>query len=136
EVSHDCVRRSAISCRQSTNHLGEGMTELSVTEALERISELNETTVNVFGKLSHDFEGCCISQIPRPPAQSDRDPEPASIWTHFDFNAIGHDEGWLRQFDSRHVRVTGTLKSPSAPYSGCGHLGMWPAEVTVTSIEK
>lgn len=114
---------------------------LSVNAAIERLHELDGQVICVVGALSLDFEGHCIDHIPKSEvAASDPGKSnisyPSSIWVTFDLEAIGCDYKWLKQFDKRHVRVVGMLRSPDPKFGGCGHFSLWPAEITVSAIEK
>ena len=110
---------------------------ISVNETIDRIIELNKQNVAVFGLLSLEFEGQCITHIPKSECRSNGIGNyESSIWVNFDLNSIGQREQWLDQFDGRHVRLDGTLNGPRSGYDGCGHFSMWPAELTVTAIEK
>jgi len=114
------------------------MDTLSVNATLERLNELVGTDVAIFGQLSLEFEGHCISHLPR----SERLPEydsglyASSIWTRFDLDAIGQREQWLMQFDARKVVLLGSLYGPDSGYDGCGHFCLWPAGLVVRAIAK
>lgn len=113
------------------------MEHLSVNSAIERLSELDGQVICVVGALSLDFEGQCINHIPKAEvASSELGEYASSIWVKFDLEAIGCDHKWLEQFDKRHVRVVGMLRSPAPEFGGCGHFSLWPAELIVNAIEK
>jgi len=106
--------------------------EISVNQAIEQLETLDGTVVEVYGAISLEFEGRCIMHIPR----GEVTPDQSSIWVDFDLNAIGQPEQWLKQFDGRHVRVTGILTAPDPLFGGCGHFSLWPAALLVTAIQK
>ena len=114
------------------------MGSLSVNATIERLDELAGSDVTVFGQLSLEFEGQCISHLSR----AERLPEPetgmytSSIWTRFDLDAIGQREEWLMQFDGCHVMLRGLLHGPDPIYDGCGHFSLWPAGIVVRAISK
>lgn len=110
---------------------------LSVNETIDRLVELNGQKVSIFGILSLEFEGQCITHVPKSELRSnDIGNYASSIWANFDLDSIGQRKQWLDQFDGRHVRLDGILNTPCPGHDGCGHLSMWPAEVTVTAIQK
>lgn len=110
------------------------MVEFSVNQAIERVSDLQGAVVSIYGALSLEFEGCCITHIPR--AEIRADWYQSSIWADFDLNALGQPAQWLKQFDGRHVRVTGVLAGPEPEFGGCGHFSLWPAKLVITAIQK
>ncbi|WP_404308179.1 hypothetical protein [Neorhodopirellula lusitana] len=114
------------------------METLSVNAAIERLDELAETDVAIFGQLSLDFEGQCISHLPRSErlAESEFGMYTSSIWTRFDLGAIGQREQWLMQFDARNVVLHGAFYGPDPGYGGCGHFCLWPAGLVVRAIAK
>jgi len=114
------------------------MDTLSVNTVFERLDELLGTDVIIFGQLSLDFEGCCVSHLPRGEQlpESDDGMYTSSIWTRFDLDAIGQREQWLMQFDARKVVLHGSLYGPDPGYEGCGHFSLWPAGLVVCAIAK
>jgi len=110
---------------------------ISVNDAIDRLSELAGQRISLFGSLSLDFEGTCVSHIPKAERRGDgTSTYQSSIWVNFDIAAFKQLAQWLHQFDGRHVRLTGTLMPPLDGYEGCGHFSMWPAELVVTSIDN
>lgn len=122
-----------------TGTIAKMINPISVNDAIDRLSELAGQEVVLVGSLALDFEGTCITHIPKNECRC-RDDETcafrSSIWITFDLTAINQREQWLGQFDGRHVRVTGVLHAPEKEFGGCGHFSLWPAEITVTAIEK
>ena len=114
------------------------MNTLSVNTAIERLTELNGSDVEIFGELPLEFESNCISHLPRTERLPDSDlgSYASSIWTRFDLDTIGQREQWLMQFDGRHVILRGTLYGPEPGYDGCGHFCLWPAGLVVRAIAK
>jgi hypothetical protein len=114
------------------------MDALSVNAALAQLSELADAYVTLIGALSLEFEGQCINHVPRSECLGcdEWGRDRSSIWVDFDLEAIGHDEQWLKQFDRRHVRVSGILKAPEPAFGGCGHFSLWPAELMIEAISK
>ena len=113
------------------------MDTISVNEAIERLPELNGQSIALFGVLSLDFEGQCISHVPEFESRDvGHGSFQSSIWVEFDLEQLGQREEWLQQFDGRHVRVEGCISGPDPRLAGCGHLSMWPALIVVQSIEK
>ena len=114
------------------------MLTLTVNEAIDRLSELSGNDICISGELSLEFEGHCISHLPRAERLSDCGDGiySSSIWTRFDLNAIGQREQWLYQFDARIVTVAGQLYGPEPGYDGCGHFCLWPAGIVVSMIQK
>ena len=122
---------------QGTGTIARMVNPISVNETIDRLVELNKQNVSVFGILSLESEGQCITHVPNSECRSnDVGKYESSIWVNFNLDAIGQREQWLDQFDGRHVRLDGILNGPRAGYDGCGHFSMWPAEMTVALIEK
>lgn len=108
---------------------------ISVNAALDRLIELNGQMVNLVGELSLDYEGTCITHIPKSECHSEKvGTYQSGIWVNFDLAAMKQNEQWLQQYDGRHVRVEGRLSVPEKGFDGCGHFSLWPAEITVTKI--
>ncbi len=99
------------------------MDTLSVNTAIERLIDLDGSDVAIFGELTLDFVGNCISHLPLGERLPDSETGlyKSSIWTRFDFDAIGKLEQWLMQFNGRNVVLHGTLYGPAPGYEGCGH---------------
>ena len=110
---------------------------ISVNDTLQRLDTLSGQQITVYGKLSLDFEGTCLSHIPKSECHHDDGGQyPSSIWIDFDLEQIGQREQWLDQFDWRHVAIDGIISGPDVGYDGCGHFSMWPAEITATAVRK
>lgn len=110
---------------------------ISVNEALDRLQELGGQTITIFGVLSLDFEGACISHIPKHERRDKGDGAyQSSIWTYYDLQTMNINEATLMQLDGKHVVLSGTLKGPEAGFGGCGHFSLWPAEIIVTHVGK
>ncbi|XZE35644.1 hypothetical protein SH501x_001146 [Pirellulaceae bacterium SH501] len=114
------------------------MNTLSVNTAIERLTELNGSEVEIVDELSLEFEDNCISHLPRAERLLDSDlgSYDSSIWTRFDLETIGQREQGLMQFDGRRVVLQGTLYGPEPGYEGCGHFCLWPAGIVVRAIAK
>jgi len=110
---------------------------VSVSEALDRLSELNGQIVILVGALVMGFENQCIRDIEKPDGcQSNTRRGSSSIWVDIDSSRIDRHDGFPYQFARRDVQLTGRLFAPSSPNGGCGHFGLWPARIVVTSIEE
>lgn len=113
---------------------------ISVNEAIDRLEELDGQDVEIFGALSLEFEGTCITHIPRD-ERWDRHKGGchhygSSIWTNYDLDRMGVTEEALRQFDRRQIVDSGKLKKPAAGSAGCGHFSLWPTEMDVANVQK
>lgn len=113
---------------------------ISVHEAIDSLDELNGVTVEIYGVLSLEYEGQCITHIPeseqRDSNEATGDFYRSSIWTNYNFELMGITEEMLDHFNNREVRVTGLIRGPAPGYSGCGHFSLWPAEINVVALEK
>ena len=110
---------------------------ISVNDVLKQLDTLSGQQITVYGTLSLDFEGTCLSHIPKSERYFDDGGQyPSSIWVNFDLAKIGQREQWLQQFDWRNVALDGIIAAPNVGYDGCGHFSMWPAEITAIGIRK
>lgn len=106
------------------------MNPLTVNQAIEQLEHLNAKEVSIQGMLSLDFEGTAIYHTP---SAERREGESSSIWLFAQGSPsfVGQTQRW----DRRVVIVRGVLRKAD-PKVGCGHMGLWPAEMHVTSISR
>lgn len=98
---------------------------LSVNEALDRIDELAGADICVRGLLSFEFEDVSITHLPR----AERgEGYKSSIWLSTGNGALGFDQKRCQSLSGKIVVVEGTLFRPGLTV-GCGHMGLWPAEL-------
>jgi hypothetical protein len=105
---------------------------LSVKEALASLSELAGSDVCVRGVLHFSFEDVALYQWPR---EQDRGVQEASIWLSVGSGSLGFDKKACEKLSGKVVLVEGTLFAPDAKF-GCGHMGLWPAELLARTLEK
>lgn len=118
---------------------------LSVNELVDRISVFHTKPVAVVGLLTFDFEDQSISHFPK---AEQREPGhgsglalyPSSVWLAFGgTGSLRPNERVLSRWNRKRVRVLGiahgSLHAESG-YMGCGHMGGWPCEIDVYSIER
>jgi hypothetical protein len=105
---------------------------LTVNQALGTLSELAETDIRVRGILHYQFEDIAIYHSPsieRKPGYG------SSIWISVGMGALQFDEHVCRALDGKMVIVEGKIFSPDPTFGGCGHMGLWPAEMLVRTLE-
>ncbi|WP_431258703.1 hypothetical protein ACQ86G_30220 [Roseateles chitinivorans] len=105
---------------------------LSVNEALARLPELEGRDIRIEGVLSFDFEDVCVSHFP---ADERADGYRSSIWLWVGTGSLGFDREACRRLSGRRVVVEGSL-SAATPTMGCGHMGLWPAELLVRTLNR
>lgn len=116
------------------NHVSTQMRQaLSVNEALDRIDELVGSDICVRGLLSFEFEDISITHLPR---ADRRDGYLSSIWLATGCGALGFDEKRCKSLSGKIVVVEGTLFKSEPPFDGCGHMGLWPAELLARTLER
>ena len=109
---------------------------LSVNEALEQLDVLAGTNVQIYGVLSLEHEGTCITHIPKEERQPDGGgPMTSSIWVDFILKKRGGPRGGVSSLDGRYVLARGRLRGPEKGSGGCGHFSFWPAELAITNIK-
>jgi len=106
---------------------------LSVNEALDRIDELSGFDICVRGLLTFEFEDVSITHLPR---ADRRDVYKSSIWLSTGCGALGFDEKRCKTLSGKIVVVEGKLFKPEPPLGGCGHMGLWPAELLARTLER
>ncbi len=106
--------------------------QLSVNEALARLPELEGQHIQVLGILSFGFEEVCVSHFP---AGERADGYRSSIWLSVGTGSLGFDREACRRLDGKRVMVEGSIYA-ATPTMGCGHLGGWPAELLVRTLNR
>jgi len=105
---------------------------LSVNQALAQLDVLNGKDIRVQCILSFDFEEVCVSHF----SVAERHDNPrSSIWLAVGSGAMGFDKEVCRSLHGKRVVVEGTFSAASATM-GCGHMGMWPAELLARSLDR
>jgi hypothetical protein len=105
---------------------------LSVNQALERVAELEGQDISVQGILSFEFEDVCISHFP---VGERKEGCRSSIWLSVGHGALGFDQDLCRRLIGKRVVVEGTLSAASNTM-GCGHMGLWPAELVARTLQR
>lgn len=106
---------------------------LSVNEALDRIDELAGSDIYVRGLFSFEFEDISITHLPR---ADRRDGYMSSIWLSTGTGALGFEDERCKSLSGKIVVVEGTLFKSEPSLHGCGHMGLWPAELLARTLER
>lgn len=109
------------------------MTEvLSVHDALARLLELAGREVCIKGLLHFEPEDVAIYHAPR---AEQRPGQASSIWLSTGTGSLGFDARVCQALRGRRVIAQGTLWA-ATPTQGCGHFGLWPAELQAHRLER
>lgn len=112
---------------------------LSVNKALTRMGELAGTYVYVNGLLAWQFENQSLAHWPRAEARG------YGFWLEPFGPTYSFEAEVLTRWHDKRVVVGGQLMLPPMPSGyregsvvdgrvGCGHMGLWAAELRVTSL--
>jgi len=105
---------------------------LSVNQALDALDSLVGSGFCVRGVLSFEHEDLAIYHSP---ASERRGAFASSIWLWLDLDDLASKEEELQRLHQKAVIVEGKFQK-LAPGFGGGHMGLWPAEMVVTRVER
>ena len=115
------------------NRVSTMTTLLSVNAAVEQLTTLMGTDVQIRGILSFGFEDVAIYHHPK---AERRDDYKSSIWLEVGWGSLIFDEAVCRRLDGKLVDVQGTLFGPDPNFGGCGHMSLWPALLLARDLER
>lgn len=105
---------------------------LTINQAIENLPNLAGQDVSIRGILCFDFEDISISHYPKAERKG---PYESSIWISTGVGSLGFDQRVCEKLHGKRVTVQGTLFGPD-PRIGCGHMGLWPAELLARTLER
>ena len=105
---------------------------LSVNQALDAFDSLVGSSFSVRGVLSVEHEDVAIYHSP---TSERRGAFSSSIWLWLDLDDLAFKEEELKRLHQKAVIVEGRFQK-LAPGFGGGHMGLWPAEMVVTRVER
>ncbi len=109
-----------------------------VNEALDRLGELDGRCVKIYGLLSLQFEGRCITHLPV--AERGKSGvgsgfrDTSGIWVDFNPSTVRFSEKELLPGYRMAVVVKGVLSNFGS--RGCGHFSLWSAGIYVSEIVR
>jgi hypothetical protein len=106
---------------------------LSVNDAIATAADLAGREVSIRGMVHLKFENESLNHWPGSERTPGRPPQ-SSIWLSFDSVSAHLDKDARRGLHGKLAVVQGTLVVGSADL-GCGHMGLWPAELRVRKLE-
>ena len=106
---------------------------LSVNEAIENLAELAGKDISVSGLFSFEFENVSLNHWPKAERRAGYQ---SSIWIGTGTGSLQFDERVCERLSGKRVVVQGTLYSPDPKFGGCGHFGLWPAEILARTLSR
>jgi hypothetical protein len=104
---------------------------LTVNQALDNLSKLLGHDVQIKGILHFDHEDIAIYHHPGSERKLAYE---SSIWLTTGSGSLGFDEKACMKFNGKMVTVAGFLIVPEQTSYGCGHMGLWPAELLTRTM--
>jgi hypothetical protein len=105
---------------------------LRVKEVLKSIDTLADKEILVQGVLSFAFEDVALyaslEDLQRARFES-------SIWLSVGSGSLRFDEEVCEKLHGKPVVIEGTLFAPIPNVRGCGHFGLWPAEILARTLK-
>lgn len=97
------------------------------------LAALSGRDVLVRGLLHFSFEDVALYQWPVPPGGSTTR---LSIWLRVGDGSLGFQRRACERLSGKVVLVEGMLQGPPAGFDGCGHMGLWPADLLARTLVK
>ena len=107
-------------------------TSLTIHQALEALKELDGLDIAVQGILHFTFENVSIGHFPVIERQEGYR---SSIWLSVGAGGLGFDREVCRRWHGKRVVVEGIISAPRSR-RGCGHMGLWPAELLARTLRR
>ena len=106
---------------------------LSVNEALDNVAQIAGLDVSVSGVLACEHESVALYHHPKAEIRGEYE---SSIWLYADGGSLRFDRQTRESLNGKRVIVSGTLLGPDKRFGGCGHMGLWTAEILVKTMER
>ena len=105
---------------------------LSIVAVLESVSTYANKDILVQGVLSFAFENVALYASLDDLRQVHTN---SSIWLSVGSGSLRFDERVCEKLHGKQVVVAGRLLGPVPSVGGCGHFGLWPAEILARTLE-
>jgi len=103
-----------------------------VKEIVENVDRYKGQYVHIQGLLRFEFEGNCIIHYPKNEMNFYHYKSSIFISPAMNFR---FEEAVLEKWSGKRVIVGGTIYGPAEGFGGCGHMSLWPAEMTITQLD-